>query len=115
MLPELPTYALTPDLGGMLSLLITIVLPLLVGVVTTRVTSANIKAVLLLALVAIKTFIEALIAADQAGIALAFVPFLMNLVLNFIIAVAIHFGLWKPSGLSTTIQEKVGVTNTSRY
>jgi hypothetical protein len=114
-LPELPTYVFSPNVGGLLSLVLTMLLPLLVAIVTTRITSANVKAILLLALVVVKTFIEALISAEQQHIDFDAVPFLMNLVLNFIIAVVMHFGLWKPTGVSTTIQENVGVTRASRY
>lgn len=115
MLPDLPVYSFTPDLGGLLSLTLTIVLPLLVGVVTTRVTSANIKAVILLALATVKTLVEAIIAANVAGIPFEFVPVLMNLVLNFVVAVVVYFGLWKPTGTAQVVQENVGITSTRRY
>jgi len=100
---DLPTYLFEPSLAGLLSLVVTVILPLLVGLVTTRVTGAGVKAVILLVLATVKTVVEAWIAAG-AGVDWDFVPVLYNAVVNFGIAVAIHFGLWKPTGASTAAQ-----------
>jgi hypothetical protein len=33
----------------------------------------------------------------------------MNLILNFVIAVTVHLGLWKPTGAAAKVQEDVGL------
>lgn len=108
-LPELPIYTFQPNVGGLLSLLLTLVLPLAVAVITTRVTSAKVKGFLLLSVVAVKTTVEAIVSNGNDYIPFAWIPFLMNLAINFTLAVMMHFGIWKPSGASTAIQENVGV------
>jgi len=114
-LPDLPIYAFQPNAGGLFSLLLTIVLPLAVAVITTRVTSSSVKSILLLVVVAIKTTIEALVANGNDYIHFAWAPFLMNLIINFLLAVMMHFGLWKPTGASTAIQDNVGVKTPEGY
>jgi len=108
-LPELPVYAFTPTAAGIFSLILTILLPLIVAVITTRVTSGGVKFVLLLLVVAVKTTVEALIANGSDYIHFAWIPFLMNLGINLGIAIAAHFGVWKPTGTSARIQDNVGV------
>lgn len=100
MLPELPTYQFEPSLAGLLSLLLTIALPIVVGLVTTRLTHPGLKATLLLLLSTVKAFIEAWIAAANSDVPFNLLAVLMALSLNFGIAVVIHFGLWKPTGVA---------------
>jgi hypothetical protein len=83
-------------------LLLTFVLPVLVGLVTTRVTGEGTKAVILLALTAVESFVVELAAPGpgwDAGDALVLTA------VNFVIAVAAHFGLWKPTGVSRRAQD----------
>lgn len=108
-LPELPVYAFQPNFGGLLSMLLTLVLPLLVAVITTRVTSSRVKTILLLIIVAIKTLVEALISNGADYINFGWVPFLMNLIINLSFAVIMHFGVWKPTGASAKVQADVGL------
>lgn len=108
-LPELPVYAFQPNFGGLLSMILTLVLPLAVAVITTRVTSSNVKATLLLIVVAVKTLVEALISNGSDYINFGWIPFLMNLILNLALAVVMHFGVWKPTGAAAKVQENVGL------
>jgi hypothetical protein len=108
-LPDLPVYAFTPNAAGIFSLIITILLPLAVAIITTRVTASGVKFVLLLMVVAIKTTVEALIANGSDYIHFAWVPFLMNLLINLGIAGMAHFIAWKPTGLAANLQDNVGV------
>lgn len=108
-LPELPVYVFTANAGGLFSLILTLILPLAVAVITTRVTSARVKGTLLLAVVAVKTTVEALIANGNDYINFGWVPFLMNLAINFGVAALMHFGVWKPMGTSAYLQQNVGV------
>lgn len=108
-LPELPVYTFTPTGAGIFSLILTILLPLVVAVITTRVTHPGVKFMLLLFVVGIKTTIEAVVANNSDYINFAWVPFLMNLIINMGIAIAAHFGVWKPTGAAASIQDNVGV------
>jgi len=98
---ELPViYAFTPNLAGLLSLVLMMAIPLGVGLVSTRITSAKTKALLLLLFMGLKVFIEAFIAALAAGVEFLPIPIIMNLVVNMVFAAGIHFGLWKPTGVA---------------
>lgn len=102
--PTLPVYGFTPNLGGLLSLAITIVLPILVGLATRRSTSAGAKAVLLLALAAVKTVLEAWLQAENTAATFEWVAVAYTTAINFGIAVALHFGLFKPTGVADAAQ-----------
>lgn len=100
---DVPIYAFQPNLGGLLSLLLTIALPLIAGLLSKRSWSSNAKFLMLLAVATVKTFLEGWISALNDSVPFAFIPVVMNLVINFVVAVAIHFGAWKPSGASDTV------------
>lgn len=84
----------TADWHGLLALAIQFLLPLLVGLVTTRVTGSGVKAVLLAALSAVAQFLLALSAVGGFDLKQA----AFSAVVGFAFSVAIHFGLWKPTG-----------------
>jgi len=99
------------DLAYWLGLLISVVLPVLVGLVTTRVTHAGTKAVLLLALTAANGFLVELANPGpgwDAGTALV-----LTLV-SFGVATLSHFGLWKPTGVSARAQDTLVTARTPR-
>jgi len=97
---NVPVFVLQPDLGGLLSLVVTVLLPVLVGIVTTRLTSPGVRAVLLLLLATVKTIVEAVLSANMAGAHPAWQMIVFNAAVNFAVAVAVHFGLWKPTGVA---------------
>ena len=94
-----------------LGLVVTFVLPLLVGVVTTHVTSPGIQGVLLLLFDAISGGVVEYLAPHPAGYSV--VNAVVLALVGFVMSVASHFGLWKPTGLSYTVQKRVGVTRKS--
>lgn len=95
------------DAAYWLGLLVSVGLPVLVGLVTTRVTHAGAKAVLLLALSTANGFIvEAAAGGDGYSIGTAAVL----AAVSFATGVLMHFGLWKPTGVSGKAQG-VGVKN----
>lgn len=99
------------DRAYWLGLLISVVLPVLVGLVTTRVTHAGTKAVLLLALTAANGFLVELANPGpgwDAGTALV-----LTLV-SFATATLAHFGLWKPTGVSGKAQDTLVTARTPR-
>jgi hypothetical protein len=105
-IPALPVYGFDPQsLSGLLSLAITVLLPILVGLLTKRSTSAGVKAILLLAFAAVKAFLEAWLQAANTSVDFAFVPVAISIVVNFAIAAVVHFGLFKPTGVSGAAQD----------
>lgn len=92
------------DRAYWLGLLISVVLPVLVGLVTTRVTHAGSKAVLLLALSVLNGFLVELAAPGpgwNAGTAAVLA------LVSFATGVLTHFGLWKPTGVSGKAQDSL--------
>ncbi|MGW3191586.1 hypothetical protein ACWDBT_27475 [Streptomyces ardesiacus] len=93
------------DKAYWLGLLISVVLPVLVGLVTKRVTHAGVKAVLLLALSTLNGFlVELAHPGPDYNVGTAVVLSLVA----FGTGVLAHFGLWKPTGVSTKAQESLG-------
>ncbi|AWY04494.1 membrane protein [Microbacterium phage Gilda] len=85
-----------------IGLIVSTVLPILVGLVTTRVTNSSVKAVVLAALAAVTGLLTELLASINAGTAYDLGNGLVFALTAFLVAVAMHFGLWKP----TTVSEK---------
>jgi hypothetical protein len=96
------------DTAYWLGLVITFVLPLLVGVVTTHVTNGSVQAVLLLAFSSINGFLVEYGAPHPDGYSVG--SAVVFALVGFVMAVAAHFGLWKPTGVARTVQQRVGVT-----
>ncbi|WP_037821889.1 hypothetical protein [Streptomyces sp. NRRL B-24720] len=92
------------DTAYWLGLAVSVVLPVLVGLVTTRVTNAGTKAVLLLALSTLNGFlVEYAGHGDGYSVGTAAVLSLVT----FGTAVLSHFGLWKPTGVSGKAQDSL--------
>ncbi|MFE9845762.1 hypothetical protein [Streptomyces goshikiensis] len=94
----------TLDRAYWLGLLISVVLPVLVGLVTTRVTAPGTKAVLLLALSTLNGLLVEILHPVQGfnlGTAVVFAA------VSFGIGVLAHFGLYKPTGLAARAQDSL--------
>lgn len=78
------------------SVLIGTLLPIVVGLVTTRNVSPGIQAVILAALSAVSAFVTE--AANSADF--VWQQALLTTVVTFVTAVSTHYGLWKPTGVS---------------
>lgn len=92
------------DKAYWLGLLVSVVLPVFVGLVTTRVTHAGVKAVLLLALSTLNGFLVEYTAGGPgydvgAAAVLSLVAFATG--------VLSHFGLWKPTTISGRAQDSL--------
>lgn len=87
-----------------LQLVLGVVLPVLVGLVTTRATRSGTKAVLLAALSVLTSLVTELIGALQAGTVYNLGLALILGLGIFIVAVATHYGLLKPTGVSKAAQ-----------
>lgn len=94
----------TLDPALIIALLVSTVLPLLVGLVTTRVTHGGVKAVLLAALALVTSLLTELGNAIAAGVSYDVGRGLLLAIPVFLVAVGMHFGLWKPVGASEGAQ-----------
>lgn len=83
-----------------LTFLVAVVSPVLVGLVTTRVTSSGRKAVLLAAVAAVTGFGSEIINALNTQTLYNLGDGLVAALTAFVIAVAFHYGLWKPTHVS---------------
>lgn len=90
--------------AAIIGLLVSTVLPILVGLVTTRVTDGRIKAILLAALAAVIGLGTELLASIQTGTTYDLGQGLLLALTSFLVAVAMHFGLWKPTGVAGAAQ-----------
>lgn len=98
-------FVFTLDPALVVQLVLAVILPILVGLVTTRVTKGSIKAWLLAGL----TLVSALLTQLGAAIA-AHTPFdvglaLISVIPAFAISVATYYGLWKPTGVGQAAQD----------
>lgn len=93
------------DPAQVIGLLSGVVLPLLVGLVTTRVTHSGIKAVILAALAFATNLLTELGAVITAGTTYDLGAALIAGLGTFLIAVGLHAGFWKPTGVSAAAQE----------
>lgn len=93
------------SIAEVVQFVVAVLLPVLVGLVTTRVTSANRKSILLFALSGISAFLNEVLVAANSGAAFDLGAALLLFLTTFIIAVAMHYGLWKPTGVSEIAQD----------
>lgn len=93
------------DKAYWIGLLISVVLPVLVGLVTKQVTHAGFKAVLLLALSTLNGF---LVEYANPGPGYDFGTAVILTLVAFAVGVLSHFGLWKPTGVSGKAQSALG-------
>lgn len=100
-----PIVVFSLDWAIVIQIVLAVFLPILVGLVTTRVTAGSIKAWLLAGLTLVTSVLT------QVGQAIASnTPFDLGLALlavipAFAISVATYYGLWKPTGVGEKAQE----------
>lgn len=92
------------SLAHVLGLLLSVGLPLLVGLVTKTVTSSSTKAVLLAALAALTGLVSEWVAAVNAEVVFNIGSAALVALSAFLIGVGMHFGLFKPTGISARLQ-----------
>ena len=97
--------AFTLDPLAVVQLLIAFILPVLVGLVTTRVTSGALKAWLLAGLSLVTALLVELARALTAGETYDLGVALLTALPAFVVSVASHYGLWRPTGVTEKAQE----------
>lgn len=88
------------DLAQLLGLLAGIILPVIVGLVSKHVTRAGVKAALLAGLSVVINLLTEIGNALTNGTAYDLGAALVAGLGTFVIGVALHYGLWKPTGVS---------------
>lgn len=107
---------MTVSLAQLISMLVGVALPILVAVITDRAASGAAKAVTLLALAAVSSFLTELLTALNSTATFDWSQAAFGVLTTFIVAVASHFGLWKPVGASGSESPvaKVGLDSSGR-
>ncbi len=93
--PELPTYVGEPTLAGLLSLIVTVLLPIIAALFMRSSWSAFRKGLVLFVLAAIKAYVEAWLGAVNSDQDFNFVYAAYSTVVQFILAVVAYVGLLK--------------------
>jgi hypothetical protein len=93
-----------PSFADVLQVVVTAILPLIVGWVTRQ--TFQHKALVLLTLAAVTGLGTELLAAVQAGTVFDLTDALVRTVLSFIAAVGLHYGLYKPEGVTAAVQSR---------
>jgi hypothetical protein len=90
----------TITLAQGISALVGTLLPILVALVTARVASGAVKAVVLLLLSAVSSFLSEWLVALNSAATFDFSQAAYGVLLTFVVAVAGHFGFWKPADVT---------------
>ena len=96
------SFELSPVL--VVGLIVSTVLPLIVGLVTKVVTNPGLKAILLAGLAAVTGLGTEFLNALTSGTVYDLGTGVVLAVTSFLIAVGLHFGIWKPTGATQAVQ-----------
>lgn len=105
LLLPLAVFVWSIDPSVLIQGLLAVVLPVLVGLVTTRMTSGGRKAMILAGLSVLTALLNQLATALAAGLPYDLGKALLYGLFTWAAAVATHYGLWKPTGTSERVQE----------
>lgn len=97
-----------------IGVLVSIILPLFVGLITKVVTHPGVKAVLLAAASALTGLLTELGAAVSAGVAYNLGNGLLLALVAFLVATGTYYGIWKPTNVANKLQ-KVGTPTQVLY
>lgn len=103
--PELPTYVGEPTLGGLLSLAVTVLLPIIAALFMRSSWSAFWKGLVLFVLAAIKAYLEAWLGAVNNDEAFNFVAAAYSAVVQFVLAVVAYVGILKGTNVQRSAIE----------
>lgn len=87
--------------SALLLFAVSVLLPLVVGLVTTNVTSPHLKAILLLLFTAINGFLNQWI---SQGSDFQWRAAVVSWIFSYVTALALHYGYLKPSGVTAKVQ-----------
>lgn len=95
----------TLDPATIIQLILSVFMPIAVGLVTSRVTSGSIKAWLLASFTLVASILTQLGAAIAAHTTFDLGIALLAVIPAFAISVATYYGLWKPTGIAGRAQD----------
>jgi len=101
-------FTLEPSI--VIQIVLAVFLPVLVGLVTTRVVASSVKAWLLAGLTLVTSVVTQLGAAVASGIPFDIGLALLAVIPAFTISVATYYGLWKPTGIGKAAQDVTKTT-----
>ena len=88
------------DVWTLLGFLVQIALPLVIGVVSTKVTPENLKWTITAGITAVISLITSLLTAHDAHTSFDLFQAIITAVAGFLISVGTHFGVWTPTGIA---------------
>jgi hypothetical protein len=91
------------DVWTALAFVLQFVLPLVVGLVTTKLTPGKDQFLLLAGLTAVVTLVTGALAAHDRNVPFDFVQGSLNAAAGFLVSVGSHFGIWRPSGATAAL------------
>lgn len=100
----------TVDPAMVVQLVLAVLLPIAVGLVTTRVTAGSTKAWLLAGLTLVTSVVTQLASAIAGNVAFDAGLALVAAIPAFAISVATYYGLWKPTGVGRAAQNVESTT-----
>jgi ACR3 family arsenite efflux pump ArsB len=109
--PTLPTYVGEPSLAGLLSLAVTVLLPILAALFMRSNWSAFRKGLVLFVFAAVKAYLEAWLGAVNSDEAFNFVAAAYSTLVQFVLAVAFYVGLLKNTAAQQAAIEGGPVNN----
>lgn len=98
-------FVFTLDPALVIQLVLTVFMPIAVGLVTTRTTSGSIKTWLLAGLTLVTSLLTQLGAAVASNTPFDLGLALLAVIPAFAISVAMYYGLWKPTGIGGKVQD----------
>ncbi len=114
-LPELPTYVGAPSLAGVLSLAVTVLLPVLAALFMRSSWTGAKRGLVLLGFAALKAFLEAWLAAEVDAVAFNYVTTLYSVLVQFGLAVVAYFGLIRNTSVQKAALEGGPVNDRPRH
>jgi hypothetical protein len=91
------------DVWILLGFVVQFILPLLVGLVTTKVTAPDVQAILLAGLTVVVSVASNALSAHANGQPFDLVAAGLQALAGFVVSVGAHFGLWKPTGAASAV------------
>lgn len=109
-----PVVIFSLDWAIVIQIILAVFLPILVGLVTTRVTAGSVKAWLLAGLTLATSVITQLSQAVSSNTPFDLGLALLAVIPAFAISVATYYGLWKPTGVGVAAQKVEATTLVDR-
>lgn len=98
------------DTAMVVQTVLTVFMPIIVGLITTKTTAGAVKSWLLAGTTLATSILTGFAEAMSSGMAFDLGVALLMAIPAFAISVSTHYGLWKPTGVSTKAQEVSATT-----